>query len=118
MEDDRSESRRRVQWYRPDEIVIVAHVPRDVAASEQAMQTDLHKSLRKHAADHVAAHPTALRSSVFNAPGADNSLVFFFQRLTRGDSPKEAKVAVQRLHERLNDIGGADIDAIGVMPHW
>ena len=87
MQDAGTEASRRVQWYHPGEIVLVARVPRDTAASERQMHVAMHTRLLRHASDHVAPDVAHLRSFVFDAPGQRASLVFFFQKLTSGDSP-------------------------------
>lgn len=109
-------SQRRVDWFHPGEIVAVARVPRDNRSNE-ALRDEMHGALRKHAAEHLVEDPATGRSFRFDAPGQDRSLVFSFHRLVEPESPKAVKGAVESLHRRIGDIGGRDIDVIGVMPH-
>jgi hypothetical protein len=118
MQDAGTEASRRVQWYHPGEIVIVARVPRDTAASERKMHTAMHTRLLRHASDHVPRGVSHMRSFVFDAPGQPNSLVFFFQKLTSSDSSVAVKAAVDTLHSRLDGLGGQGVEVIGAMPHW
>ena len=68
MQDAGTEGSRRVQWYHPGEVVIVARVPRDAAASEPQMHADLHSRLLQHASDHITRDVSHMRSFVFDAP--------------------------------------------------
>ena len=78
----------------------------------------MHTRLLRHASDHVAPDVAHMRSFAFDAPGQRASLVFFFQKLTSGDSPAAVKAAVDTLHSRLDGLSGPDIEVIGAMPHW
>ncbi|GAC1314464.1 MAG: hypothetical protein NVSMB2_03950 [Chloroflexota bacterium] len=107
-----------VDWFHPREVVVVAHIPRDrVDALEETNRT-VHASLRAHGGPHVSDDPGTVRSFAFTAPDRQQALVFFFQKLAGTGSPGAVKATVEALHERLDAIGDASIEAISVMPHW
>jgi len=78
----------------------------------------MHAALREHAAAQLAHDAAPDRTFVFNAPTEARSLVFSFHRLARPESPKAVKEAVESLHKQLQNIGGSDVDVVGVMPHF
>lgn len=109
---------RGVDWFHRGEVVVVARVPRERLEAVDEMQRTVHASLRAVGGPHVREEPSSLRSFAFTAPGRRDALVFLFQKLAVSDSPSAVKATVEALHERLDAIGDAHIDAISAMPHW
>jgi len=118
MQDPRQEARRRVHWYHPGEVVVVASVPRDRAAVPLDVHAQLHSALRGQAPGQFVDDAATIRSFVFNAPDQRNSLVFAFHKLVDQTSPRAVKNAVEVVHRQLDSLRANDLDVIGAMPHW
>jgi hypothetical protein len=110
------EGRRRVQWYHPGEVVIVARVPRQRAADSGSLHAEVRGLLGEQARGLIAG-PETTRSFAFDAPGEDRSLAFLFHRLADADSPRAVKDAVETLHQQLGGAARGDVEVIAAMPH-
>src|SRR5438094_451124 len=106
MQNARPEAGRAADWYHPGEIVIVARVPRGAAGATAELNAEVHNALRGRAGQHLVDDHRTTRSFIFDGPGAQKSLAFFFHRLANRDAPRAVKDAVEALHSQLEALNG------------
>ena len=118
MQDPPQESRRRAHWYHPGELVVVARVPRERAATPPNMHAQMHAALQSQAREHLIDDHSLIRSFAFDAPGQPKSLVFSFHKLADRGSPRAVKNAVEAVHRQLDNLTADGVEVLSAMPHW
>jgi hypothetical protein len=109
MHDQASRTERRVEWWHPGEVVLVARVPRGTSKS------DLEGALAQRAR---RVRPSGARSYIFGAPDQTRSLAFVFAKLSSGTTARDVRDAVEDLNNGRDSLNTDDVEVLGVMPHW
>jgi subtilisin family serine protease len=104
-----SQSGRRVEWWHPGEVVLVARVPS--GTTKDHLRAAFPRGAR-------GLDPTRLRSFIFGAPTERTSLAFMFAKLTSGTTARDVRDTVEELNNNPNDLATGDLQVLGVMPHW